>query len=224
MIKVTKNRVTYVSVILLAIVALFVINCQTSLPLENVVQIKVESDYSEEYYNYTGWQGSGVFIADDLILTAGHIVDGAGEIRIVKSDGTICKAIDWYLETDADIGFIKVKTKAKEKKLKFDDAILGEDVWAYGNPYGIFPVLTKGIISAVLMPDDYGGTKRMVIIDAAINPGNSGCPIFDSGGNILGICSWGYRNSQGMSYFVRSEVIKLSLQKYNAIESLEAIK
>lgn len=191
------------------------------LPLKNVVQIRVECDYSEEYYENAGWQGSGVFIADDLILTAGHIVDKAGKIEIVKPDGTIHKAVDWYLETDADIGFIRVKTKDKEKKLRFDKATLGEDAWVYGNPLGVFPVLSKGIISAVNMPDDYTFTKRMLITDAGANPGNSGGPLFDKDGNILGICSWHYPYAEGMNYFVRSEIIKLSLNKYRAILALK---
>ena len=64
----------------------------------------------------------------------------------------------------------------------------------------------------------------MVITDSAINGGNSGCPLFDIHGNILGICSWGYTNSQGMNYFVKASVIKLSLKKYKAIKALEDAK
>lgn len=194
------------------------------LPLKNVVQIKC-TEYIAPYGGYySGWQGSGVFIRDNLILTAGHIVDGISDADIITVDGKEYKAKSWYLETEADIGFIEVDTNDVESKLFFDDAKLGETVWAFGNPFGVFPILTKGIISATNAPDDFMLTKDMVITDAAINGGNSGCPLFDRWGNILGICSWGYNYSQGMSYFVRSEIIELSLQKYYAIKALERIE
>ena len=108
--------------------------------------------------------------------------------------------------------------------MSFDNAKLGEVVWAYGNPLGVFPVLTKGIISATNAPDNHGDTKNMIITDVAANGGNSGCPIFDKWGNILGICSWHYPGQEGMNYFVRAEVIELSLQKYDAIRALERVE
>ena len=213
-------------IIICAMIGLFIGCIYRPLPLDSVVQIKCQVEYAAYYDDYypTGWQGSGVFIRDNLILTAGHIVDGISEASVFTIDGKEYKAKSWYLETEADIGFIEVDTNDVESKLYFDNAKLGEEVWAFGNPFGVFPVLTKGIVSAVIAPDDFMNTKYMVITDTAINGGNSGCPLFDKWGNILGICSWGYTNSQGMSYFVRSEVIELSLQKYYAIKALKEIK
>lgn len=197
------------------------------LPLENVVQIKCEIDYYDYYdesYYPTGWQGSGVFIRDNLILTAGHIVDGINEATIFTIDGKEYEAVSWYLETEADIGFIEVDTNDVESKLSFGNAKLGETVWAFGNPKGVFPVLVKGITSAINAPDIFKNTKNMVITDTAINDGNSGCPLFDKWGNILGVCAWHFPGEEGMNYFVRSEVIELSLQKYDAIRALEEIE
>lgn len=198
------------------------------LPLGNVVQIKCEVDYNT-YYNYydkfrSGWQGSGVFIRDNLILTAGHIVDNISDANIFTIDGKEYKAKSWYLETEVDIGFIEVDTNDVESTLHFDNAKLGETVWAFGNPRGVFPVLVRGIISATNAPDIFKNTKNMVITDTAINGGNSGCPLFDRWGNILGICAWHFPEEEGMNYFVRSEVIELSLQKYDAIKALERIE
>jgi len=214
--------------ILVGLLASFIPNnVMPKLPLSNVVQIKCEVEYAayyDEYCRPTGKEGSGVFIRDNLILTAGHIVDGIGSAKIFTIDGKEYEAKSWYLETEADIGFIEVDTNDVESRLFFDDAKLGEGVWAYGNPFGVFPILTKGIISAINAHDGFMNTKNMVITDTAINGGNSGCPLFDKWGNILGICSWGYNYSQGMSYFVRAEVIELSLEKYDAIKALEEIK
>ena len=198
-----------------------------SLPLLNVVQIKV---VSTEIDWYTGEpvkrQATGVFIRDDLILTAGHLVDDISDANVFTVDGKEYKAKGWYLETEVDIGFIEVDTNDVESTLFFDSAKLSEDVWVYGNPYGVFPILTKGIVSAIGVYDSHGDTKNMIIIDAAANAGNSGSPVFDKYGNILGIFSWHYTYpaTEGMNYFVRAEVIELSLQKYDAIRALERIE
>ncbi len=221
-----KNGIKALIILLLltATYSVLIFSYQT-LPLSNVVQIKCEVEYTAYYDDYySGWQGSGLFIRDNLILTAGHIVDGISEANIITIEGKEYKAKSWYLETEADIGFIEVDTNDVESSLSFDNAKLGETVWAYGNPFGVFPILTKGIISAINAPDEFMNTKNMVITDTAINGGNSGCPLFDKWGNILGICSWGYRGSQGMSYFIRAEVIELSLRKYEAIRALERIE
>lgn len=200
---------------------------QEVLPLDNVVQIKVIGTeinwYTDEFVE---WQGSGVFIRDNLILTAGHIVDSISDVNVFTIDGKEYKAKSWYLETEVDIGFIEVDTNDVEITLFFDNAKLGEDIWVYGNSYGVFPVLTKGIISAINMPDSFDKTKNMLITDCPVNDGNSGSPVFNRSGNILGIFVWHYTYpaTEGMNYFVRSEVIELVLQKYDAIRALERIK
>lgn len=222
-----RKRFLIPLIVVLFVFGVLQINLNMQLPLSNVVQIKV---ISTEIDWYTGepaeWQGSGIFIKDNLILTAGHIVDTAARLTIITVNGEVYTTWEWYKEADADIGLIEVDTCKKEKKLKFDNAILGETVWAYGNPYGVFPVLTKGIISAIDMYDNYTNTKNMIITDAGANAGNSGCALFDKYGNILGICSWhySYPATEGMNYFVRAEVIKLSLEKYYAIKALEEIE
>lgn len=196
------------------------------LPLDNVVQIKCTVDYDTYYsdYSHNGWQGSGVFIRDDLILTAGHIVHNISSASVITLDGKTYEAISWYLEDGADIGFIEVKTPEREKSIGFDEPELGEKVWAFGNPLGIFPILTQGIISATDAEDGFQRTKDMIVTDTAINPGNSGCPLFNKDGKIVGLCSWGYRGAQGMSYFVKSKIVRLSLHKYFATRALERAK
>jgi len=197
----------------------------SNLPLENVVQIKVISTEIDWYTGeFVEWRGSGVFIRDNLILTAGHIVDSISDANIFTIDGKEYKAKSWYLETEIDIGFIEVGTNDIESTLSFDDAKLGEEVWAFGNPFGEGLFLTKGIVSAISVPDIFMGTKNMVVTDAAINPGNSGCALFNKQGKIVGICSWIHNHAQGMSHFVKANIIELSLKKYFAIKALENAK
>ena len=202
-------------------------NKVSNLPLQNVVQIKVVSTEIDWYTDEpVKRQATGVFIRDDLILTAGHLVDDISDANVFTVDGKEYKAKGWYLETKADIGFIEVDTNDIESTLGFDDAKLGETVWVYGNPYGVFPVLTKGIVSAIGVYDSHSDTKNMIIIDAAANAGNSGSPVFDKYGNILGIFSWHYTYlaTEGMNYFIRAEVIEAILEKYDAIKYLEELE
>lgn len=214
---------------MLVIIGTFMLPVTTTgllrLPLENVVQIKCVGTEIDWYTNELAeWQGTGVFIRDNLILTAGHIVDSISDANMLTIDGKEYKAESWYLETEADIGFIEVDTNDVESTLSFDDAKLGETVWAFGNSWGDGLFLTKGIISAINVPDTFSYTKNMVVTDAAINPGNSGSPLFNEQGKIVGICSWGYNYAQGMSHFVEADIIELSLKKYFAIKALENAK
>jgi len=195
-----------------------------------VVKVMVQTDYYTYSYSipdgHSGWQGTGIFIDDNVILTAGHVVDYASSIRIITQSGEEYNAVSWYLEDNelGDIGLIFVDTNEIEPRAMFDNAILGEDVWAFGNPFSVFPILTKGIISSVNTPDTYLDGKNMLVADCPINPGNSGCPLFDVDGNILGICSWCYNCSQGMTYFVRSEVIKLMLEKHKLLMKIVEVQ
>jgi len=188
-------------------------------PMDSVVKLEVIS--ANECGN---WSGTGFFVADDLIMTAGHVVEDVDEIWIIWPDGKKHKAVSWYQETEADLGIVYIQTPQIEKTATFDEAKTGETVWALGEPFNAFPVMSKGIISAINMPDSFTGQKNMIIADCAINPGNSGGPLFDKDNNILGVCSWRYNCAQGMSYFVRAEICKLTLDKYYAIQALKEIE
>ena len=188
-------------------------------PMDSVVKLEVNSANK-----YDNWSGTGFFVADDLIMTAGHVVENANEVWIIWPDGKKHKAVFWYQETEADLSIIYIQTPQIEKTATFDEAEIGETVWALGGPFGVFPVLSKGIVSAIDMPDDFICSKNMIIADCAINPGNSGGPLFDKDNNILGVYSWGYNCAQGMSYFVRAEICKLTLDKYYAIQALKEVK
>ena len=190
--------------------------------MRQTVKVKVVK-ISEETGDYSSWQGTGVFIADNLIITAGHMVEDANKVTIIFANGKKYQADNWYQETEADLAIININTPNKECKLNFDNAKLGEAVWAYGNSLGEGWILTKGVVSAVDAYDSFMETKNMIITDCAVNVGNSGSALFDKHGNILGIYSWSYSYAKGMNYFVDAEVCILVLNKYYAIKALEVI-
>lgn len=181
-----------------------------------VVKIKVDSNYDE-------WEGTGIFIEDDLILTAGHIVDNANEVWIIWSDGKKHKAVDWYKETEADLGIVYIRTPEREKRLRFDNAVIGEEAWTCGNSLGYGWVLSKGVVSVsnIDFEDNFFGNKNVFFIDTATNPGNSGGPIFNKNGEILGILVGGFYNTQGMNIVIPAKICQLTLDKYYSIKALQ---
>jgi len=183
--------------------------------LEQVVKIMV---IGKEINYYTGepikWSGSGILIKDDFVLTAGHVVANANEVTIILQNGEEYSGGDWYEETGVDVGFIRVFTPEKESKLNFADALLGEETWIIGYPLGDPIVLTKGIVAST-------NWLGFLFVDTPSWPGNSGSPVLNKNGCIVGMLVAGPREWESMSLCVPSEIINLSLKKYLAIKALE---
>jgi len=184
----------------------------------NTVKIKVLDQDGEER------QGTGIFIRDNLIITAGHMVDGAEVVDIILPNGDCYKGRSWYQEDIKiiDLGFIDVNTPQVEKAIRFVEGRTGDTVWALGNPFGAYPSLTKGIISNMAFEDQeyYFGTKLLILTDCPLNPGNSGSPLFSPKG-IVGICVGRIPCANDFSFCVPARICRLSLQKYLAIKALE---
>jgi 2-alkenal reductase len=142
-----------------------------------------------------GGAGSG-FIWDGAghIVTNNHVVEGAGEIAVVLDDGSriaarVVGAAPW-----ADLAVVRLsKVPASLTPInvgRSSDLIVGQNVYAIGNPFGLARTLTTGIISALdrRLPTETGRVVAGVIqTDAAINPGNSGGPLVDSSGRLIGV-------------------------------------
>jgi serine protease Do len=141
--------------------------------------------------------GSGVLVSNDChVLTAAHVVDGAEEIIVKTTDGERREAELLFSEAGADIALIKLvkpDTSLKHAKLgDSDELVVGQMAFAIGSPYGLENSFSVGHISGFREFDRlYDGTIRAEFIqtDAAINSGNSGGPIFNSQGEVIGIAS-----------------------------------
>jgi len=215
--------------------------------VSSVVKVTIQTDYNK-------WSGSGVFIAEDLILTAGHVVDNitieqntdpeylykvGSPIEVELIDGTKLKVVDTYKENIGitDLGIIKIefpeisipeKPLLKPTPLIFGTAQVGEQVFAIGEPFRFFPTVTCGIISAlnVDIKDDFWGEANLLQTDCPLNPGNSGCPLFNMKGEIVGICVGGYgmiNQNSGVSFCVPSKICQKVVEKYLAIKALEEV-
>ena len=141
--------------------------------------------------------GSGVLISPEChVLTAAHVVEGADTILVKTHDGVLRPAELLFSESAADIALIKLQTPAPElphATLGDSDRLaIGQVAYAIGSPYGLENSLSVGHISAFREFNRlYDGTIQAEFIqtDAAINSGNSGGPIFNSRGEVIGIAS-----------------------------------
>jgi serine protease Do len=153
-------------------------------------------------------QGSGFLIsADGLLLTNAHVVDGAKEVTVKLSDHREFKAKVLGADRSSDIAVLKIDGHdLPTVSLGDSDQLgVGDYVLAIGEPFGLEETATAGIVSAKgrSLPGD--GYVPFIQTDAAVNPGNSGGPLFDANGSVVGINSQIYSSSggyQGVSFAI----------------------
>jgi S1-C subfamily serine protease len=138
--------------------------------------------------------GSGFVInPDGEILTNNHVISGSSQVEVTLPDQTQYKAQILAHDRVNDLALIKITPKGKLKSLSLGDSDhlqVGQKVLAIGNPFGLAGTLTVGVISALGRPiqgENNQDLEGMIQTDAAINSGNSGGPLLDSQGNVIGI-------------------------------------
>ncbi len=138
--------------------------------------------------------GSGFLINDNgFILTNFHVVSGSSRIQVTLSDQTQYYANALDTDRSDDLALIKINPKRKVESLRLGDSEhlqVGQKVLAIGNPFGLEGTLTVGVVSSIGRAIEGENAQRlegMVQTDAAINGGNSGGPLLDSNGTVIGI-------------------------------------
>jgi serine protease Do len=135
--------------------------------------------------------GSGFIISEDgLMVTNNHVIEKAEEITITLHDNTQLEATVLGHDPKTDLALLKIKTNKKLPFVKWGDstkARVGDWVMAVGNPFGLGSTVTAGIISARARNINAGPYDEFIQTDAAINRGNSGGPMFNSEGEVIGI-------------------------------------
>lgn len=136
--------------------------------------------------------GSGFIIdaENGYIITNNHVVKDADEIRITLHDDSTIPAEIVGRDEKIDIAILKVTTDKKLEAVKFgnsDKMRVGDWIVAIGNPFGLGGTVTSGIISARQRDINSGPYDDYLQTDASINRGNSGGPMFDLDGNVIGI-------------------------------------
>ena len=157
--------------------------------------------------------GSGFIIsADGYVITNAHVVDGMDSISVGLNDRSEFPAQVIGADKRSDIALLKVKTDKALPTVKIgnmDKVKVGQWVLAIGSPFGFERSATQGVISALgrsLPSDNY---VPFIQTDAAVNPGNSGGPLFNLDGEVIGVNSQIYSRSggyQGLSFAVPIDV------------------
>jgi serine protease Do len=135
--------------------------------------------------------GSGFIIdASGLVVTNNHVIEGADEISVILQDNTTLKAEVVGRDETGDLALLKVKSDKPLPTVEFGDsstARVGDWVLAIGNPFGLGGTVTAGIVSARSRDIRQGPYDDFIQTDAAINRGNSGGPLFNMDGKVIGI-------------------------------------
>jgi len=162
--------------------------------------------------------GSGVFISPDgYIVTNNHVVDGATDIRVTMSDRRILQAKLVGADPMTDLAVLKVNGSNFPSVPLGDSTKLqpGQTVLAFGNPLGFRFSVTRGIVSALNRPNPDSSDPRkpgqFIQTDAAINQGNSGGPLVDAHGEVVGINTFLISPSgafSGMGFAIPTQIVK----------------
>ncbi|MEA2969657.1 MAG: serine protease Do [Alphaproteobacteria bacterium] len=135
--------------------------------------------------------GSGFVIdATGIVVTNNHVIAEADEITVILNDGTRLKAELLGKDQKTDLALLRVKPDKPLKAVKFGDSEklrLGEWVIAIGNPFSLGGTVTAGIVSARNRDINSGPYDNYIQTDASINRGNSGGPLFNLEGEVVGV-------------------------------------
>ena len=169
--------------------------------------------------------GSGViYSSDGYIVTNQHVIQGASQIEVLfaKSKRKL-KAVIVGIDKKTDLALLKVKSKKKLAPLDFANSRklrVGDIVLAIGNPFGFAHTVTSGIISAKGRVLGSGPYDSYLQTDASIHPGNSGGPLIDIRGRVVGINTAVSSKGHGIGFAIPSNIVVSvvkDLKKYGKV-------
>ena len=154
-------------------------------------------------------QGTGFIIhKDGYIVTNAHVLAGGREIYAVTSDQKVYEAKFYGYSLDLDVALLKILGTYSALELSDSNEVqVGEKVIAIGNPLGLQFSATEGIVSNLHMK----GTNNLdayIQTDAALNPGNSGGPLINKQGEVIGMNNFKIGGSEGLGFALESNYIK----------------
>ncbi len=167
--------------------------------MDSVVAVKVTSTRAMGPFGQPArvdGQGSGVIVGTDLVVTNAHVVEGATEVTVVFGDGEQAPATVLGADAAHDVAVLSTRTGDRPaiRMGSSTGLALGQEVVALGYPLGLGATATSGIVSgldrSIDVSDPAGGAEHlegMLQTDAAINAGNSGGPLVDASGRLVGI-------------------------------------
>lgn len=159
--------------------------------------------------------GSGFIVSEDgMIVTNHHVIDGAGKVTVKLSSGEELDAEIVGSDPLTDIAVLKVDNEGDLSAITFgssEEMRAGDEVVAMGNPFGLGGTVTSGIVSATSRNINSGPYDDFIQTDAAINRGNSGGPLFNNAGEVVGVNTSIFSpdgGSVGIGFAVPSDLVQ----------------
>jgi S1-C subfamily serine protease len=189
--------------------------------LPSVVNITSTTVAYDFFYGAVPQKGMGsgfVIDGEGHILTNYHVIEGARQVEVTTSDKSKYKAQVIGLDPAHDLAVIQIPN-SKVPAAEIGDSknlVVGQKVFAIGNPFGLSGTMTRGIISSIRsVRGERGFIDEAIQTDAAINPGNSGGPLLNSHGQVIGINSMiltgGAEQSAGIGFAIPINTAKAVL-------------
>ena len=150
--------------------------------------------------------GSGFVVAPDLIITARHIVNKRGNYAVVLADGSKRNVQAIRISKETDCAVLLVRKTSFRPLILTTKIEVGQPIFVVGSPLNrkFFNYVTYGIVSKIDVIHSRFSGNPLIMIDAAANPGNSGGPVFDSSGKVIGIFIARYPHNCGLNFITPS--------------------
>ena len=145
--------------------------------------------------------GSGFFLSPDTIITNEHVVAGHSQVTVRTHDGVERSGRVVMRQPSVDLATVKLSQPVPSRVLtagRVSDVRVGQEVLAIGSPLGIENTVTRGIVSGIRKV----GAVSLIQTDAAVNPGNSGGPLLNRQGEVIGITTLKLSRAEQMSFAV----------------------
>jgi S1-C subfamily serine protease len=210
-----------------------------------VIQDLVAEYFMGRLYSYSMQQGSGFITTvngEQVVVTNNHVVEGSTNITVTFANGNTYAADILGSDPQADLAVLSVDSMPSGVKsltlVSSSTLSVGDPVVAVGSPYGLSGTLTSGIISAlgrtITVSDDSSSSSSTTIPDVIqtstpINSGNSGGPLINYNGQVIGITTAAVSNSEGLGFAIPSDTIireivsLVNSGSYNNHPSLNAV-
>lgn len=176
--------------------------------------VKIDKyNYIREKERISGTGSGFVFSSDGLILTNAHVIEDSARINVILLDGDEFSAELIGIDKDTDIAIIKIfGTGYTPARLGISGELkIGQMLIAIGNPYGYQHSVSVGVLSGVgrtMRTPDGHLVDDILQTDAALNPGNSGGPLIDTTGEVIGINTAIIPSAQGLSFAIGIDTAK----------------
>jgi len=154
-------------------------------------------------------QGTGFIITENgYVVTNAHVLEGGSRVSVITSDQRILTTSLVGYDSDYDIALLKISGNYNKLNLADSNKVnVGQKVIVIGNPYGLQFSVSEGIVSGINR-EGINGKDIYIQTDAALNPGNSGGPLINTQGGVIGITNFKVSGAENLGFALESNYIK----------------